>query len=436
MNASRILQRISLAAAAVAVVFCSVPKAHAQAGQLDSTFGTGGIFATTSTKASATSGAIQSDQKIVVAGFGINSSQEGADTLFRLTTSGTLDPSFGTSGVVNLEPPSGEALGFFGVKIQPDGKIVALSEIFNAIIVVRVDTNGNLDPSFGSGGFTAPLAVPIGEFNTFPSALALQPDGKIVVVAGVVNPSVIARFDTNGVLDSTFGTSGVANLAFPGPTQVALQPDGKILVTSGEPGYAGGVPSQQAGTLARYNSNGTVDTTFGSAGIASSLPSGSALLVHGDGAIVVAGGTSSKVNAPPSASNIGFGLAAYNGNGIVARKFGTNGAAITDFGSAAPQTGSFALGLQSDGDIVAAGIAGITTSGVFTSSFGLARYTTAGVLDPTFGDNGIVITTVAKGQESFVTGVVIQADQKIVVVGTSVFNLEFSNAYVARYLSQ
>lgn len=434
MHASKILWRTSLAAAAVAVVLFNVSPAHAQAGQLDPTFGTGGIFATTSTKASAASVAIQSDGRIVVAGFGINSQQQGADTLIRLTTSGTLDSTFGTAGVVNLQPPGIATLGFFGVKIQPDGKIVALAETYNGILLARLETNGNLDTSFGSGGYTATLTVAIGEFNTFPSAMTLQSEGKILVVAGQINPSVMARFDNNGVLDSTFGASGVANLAFPSPTQVAVQPNGKILVTSGQVG--GGAPSQQQGTIVRYTSNGTVDSAFGSAGIASCLPSASALLVRGNGDIVVAGGTASKVNAPPTAGDIGFGLAGYGINGNVARPFGANGAAITDFGSATPDAGSFALALQSNGDVVAAGTAGMTVSGNFVSSFALARYTSAGVLDPTFGTGGIVITTLAKGQESFVTAMAIQSDQKIVVAGTSVFNIEFSNAYVARYLSQ
>lgn len=370
----------------------------------------------------------------MVAGVGLTSNQQNlADTLFRLNTNGTLDTSFGSAGVDNLEPPGIQALGFYGAAIQSDGKVVALAETYNGVLVARVETDGSLDPSFGNGGFTATLPVAVGEFINFPSAMALQSDGKIVVVAGVVNPSVIARFDTNGVLDSTFGISGVANLAFPSPTQVAVQPNGKILVTSGQ---TAGVISQQTGTIVRYTSNGAVDTTFGSAGIASCLPSASALVVHGDGSVVVAGGTISKVNSPPAAGDIGFGLVGFSDNGNIARIFGSNGVALTDFGPSSPESASFALALQSNDDIVAAGGAGITTSGVLTSSFALARYTSAGVLDPTFGTNGIVTTTLAAGQDSFVTALAIQSDQKILAVGTSLFHIEFSNAYVARYLSQ
>jgi uncharacterized delta-60 repeat protein len=438
MNASRILQSISLVTVAVTVFFCSAPQAHAQAGQLDPTFANKGIYATSTGKSSGNAISIQSNGKIVVAGVGLTTSQppELADTLFRLNTNGTLDTSFGSAGVDNLEPPGATALGFYGVAIQSDGKIVALAETYNGVMVARVETNGTLDTSFGSGGFTATLPVAVGAYNTFPSALTMQPDGKIIVVAGQLNPSVMVRFDTNGQLDTAFGASGVANLAFPSPTQVAVQSNGKILVTSGVDGAGAPTPSQQAGTIVRYNSNGRIDKAFGSEGIASCLPSASALLLRSDGKIVVAGGTASKVNPPPAAGDIGFGLVRFNTNGNMDKTFGTKGVAITDFGATAPESASFALAVQSNGDIVAAGTAGVIASGVFTSSFGLSRYTSAGILDPTFGTGGEVITTLGSGQVSSVSALAIQSDGKIVAVGTSVFHIEFSNAYVARYLAQ
>ena len=439
MQASRILQNISLVTVALAIGLGAAPRAHAQSGQLDPTFGTGGIFATSTGKSAANAVAIQTDGKIVVAGVGLTNSQPPnlADTLFRLNTNGTLDTTFGTAGMANLVSPSNaQALGFYGEAIQSDGKIVAVAETYNGLMVARVETNGSLDTSFGSGGFTATLPVIVGGFTSFPSNMALQSDGKIVVVAGQLNPSVIARFDSDGQLDTTFGTAGVANLAFPNPTQVAVQSDGRILVTSGADGAGAPVPSQQAGTIVRYKPNGAVDPTFGSAGIAACLPSASALIVQPDGKIVVAGGTTSKLNAPPAASDTGFGLVRYNTNGTMDKTFGTKGVAISDFGAAAPDSAGFALALQSNGDIVAAGTAGIITSGVFTSSFGLARYTSVGVLDPTFGTGGEVITPLGTGGASSVSAVAIQSDGKIVSAGTSVFHIEFSNAYVARYLSQ
>jgi hypothetical protein len=111
-------------------IFCNASQAHAQAGQLDPTFGTGGIHATSTSKSTANAVPIQSDGKIVVAGGGIPNSQNLADTLFRLNSNGTLDTGLGSAGVDNIVPSqNGDfgADGFFGVAIQSDGKIVGFA---------------------------------------------------------------------------------------------------------------------------------------------------------------------------------------------------------------------------------------------------------------------------------------------------------------------
>jgi uncharacterized delta-60 repeat protein len=249
----------------------------------------------------------------------------------------------------------------------------------------------------------------------------------------------MARFTSSGKLDTTFGTGGQVNLQYGTPTQVAVQSNGKILVTSGEAGRLSkfSYPIAQAGAITRYNSNGTLDTTFGAAGLTASVASASALLLQSDGKIVVGGSITSKVNAPGIANDVGFGILRYYPNGSLDRTFGTGGVAITDFGATANDSGAFAVAIQSNGDIVAAGAAGNLSAATFTSSsFGLSRYTSSGLLDTTFGTGGITITTIATGQTSWVDAVAIQSDGKIVVAGTSTFDVDFENGYVARYLSQ
>jgi len=248
----------------------------------------------------------------------------------------------------------------------------------------------------------------------------------------------MARFTTSGQLDTSFGTGGLVNLQYGSPTQVAVQSNGKILVTSGESGkLIFPFPTAQAGAVTRYNSNGTVDKTFGAAGVAASVASASALVLQSDGKIVVAGAITSKVTAPLTYNDVGFGIVRYNSNGSLDSTFGRGGVAITDFGATATDSGAFALAVQSDGDIVAAGAAGDSSSGSFTaSSFGLSRYTSAGKLDTTFGTRGIVITTIGSGHVSWVNALAIQSDGKIVAAGISNFSIEFGNGYVARYLSQ
>jgi uncharacterized delta-60 repeat protein len=442
MHSRTISQRFSLVT--IAILVCAATQAVAQAGTLDPTFATGGIFVTnTNNRATANAVAIQSDGKIVVAGLSV-AGNAFADALIRLNIDGTLDTTFGVGGFANLTPPgngNAGAFGFFALTLQSDGKIVAAAagaEEGSGFQVAQVESNGSLDGSFGTDGFSA--VVSTGGFIFQGGAMALEPNGKIVVAAGSGNPSVMARFTRSGQLDTTFGTAGIVNLQNPSPMQMAVQSNGKILVASGEPGrlIRQPLPTAQAGTITRYNANGALDTTFGASGTAACVASASSLLLQSDGKIVVAGTLISKLNAPQTVSDIGFGIIRYNPNGSPDPSFGTGGVAITDFGVNAPNSGAFAVAIQSNGDIVAGGIAGsaLTSGSLTTSSFGLARYTSAGKLDAAFGSGGIVITNVAPTEIAWVSALAIQSDGKILAGGTSNFNFEFSNAYVARYLAQ
>src|SRR5271166_5668566 len=212
-----------LAFLAAVVVIASSTLALAQAGHLDSTFGTGGVFTTNFMQTDATMAnavAIQSDGKIVVGG-----STPGGAALARLNTNGTLDSSFGSGGIVNN---SFGALGpVMGVVIQPDGKIVALAEGFLGGSVGRFNSDGSVDTTFGNGGFAVSKSLDSGPGIL--SALALQADGKILVTGA----GLIGRYTTDGQLDPTFGSSGIAALNSSIATAMVLQSDGKILVTTG-----------------------------------------------------------------------------------------------------------------------------------------------------------------------------------------------------------
>jgi uncharacterized delta-60 repeat protein len=184
------------------------------------------------------------------------------------TLPGTLDSSFGTGGMVTT---------FFGgdgddghsIVVQIDGKLVVAGTT-NAnspqadFALARYNSNGTLDPGFGTGGKVTTT------FNDFDAvgALALQSDGKIVAAGmTVVNMApnfAVARYNSDGTLDSTFGVGGKVITAFGGPAQafgVAIQSDGKIVAA----GFAH-VNANFDFALARYNSNGTLDTTFGTGG--------------------------------------------------------------------------------------------------------------------------------------------------------------------------
>lgn len=248
-------------------------------------------------------------------------------------------------------------------------------------------------------------------------AILFQPDGKIVAVG----TSVLARFHPAGTLDTTFGAAGLVNVDF---SQLAAvrQPDGKI-VTAGQIFNAS--TSQREFALARFRSNGTLDTTFHTDGRVNTDVGGSgfawAVALQPDGKIIAAGDVFSAANG-----HTDFALARYLPNGTLDTTFSGDGRVTTDFGSGSQ---AFAVTLQPDGKTVAAGLA----FGVF----GLARYRSNGTLDTTFSDDGLVTTSFGAGDSSRVRGLVMQPnDGRLVAAGSSTLigegGLDFA---LARYES-
>ncbi len=429
---------------AIAVISSSA-VAFGQAGQLDSTFGRGGIFTTNFTQTDVTidsAVAIQSDGKIVLGG----TTPNGA-ALLRLDSDGTLDSSFGTGGIVNSD--FGLELGatVTAVVIQPNGQILAaaVGVFLNEGSVGRFNADGSLDTTFGTGGFAISSIIdsPAGGL----SLMALQSDGKILVTGG----NAIGRYTSTGQLDTTFGSGGIAPLASAAATAIALQSDGRILITTGMGGPTqlfGGAPlapQALAGSIARYNTNGSLDRTFGISGQAACVASAAAIAVQSNGRIVVAGTIDSALVI--GSNQRGFGVVRYNANGSIDTTFnpgvglGSGGGVITGFGNSFPVGAAFALAIQSNGEIVVAGEAGNGSTGLSSSSFVLARYTTTGQLDTGFGTNGTVITTLSQAPISFVSALALQSDGKIVAAGNTGSVVQeqrnfLDNFAVARYLAQ
>lgn len=225
-------------------------------------------------------------------------------------------------------------------------------------------------------------------------------------------------------------------LPFFGAGAIALQSDGKILIASVGQGFNF---SGSGGTIVRFNPNGTIDKTFGLVGQVASVTSGglfdpsgvapvSSIVFQTDGKFIVAGTLTSKLINPPGSNQTGFALVRYNPNGSIDASFGTHGAVLTTFGSN-PNAIAFALAIQSNGDIIAAGQAG--------SSLALSRYNSAGKLDITFGSGGTLSTSLGS-HASAISSLVLQSDGKIVAAG-SIFSIGGSTfqaqSVVARYLA-
>jgi uncharacterized delta-60 repeat protein len=407
------------------VLVIASQRAAAQAGKLDPTFGSGGIVTTdfgdqerSGNVASANAVAIQPDGKIVVCGGIPGSSGFPIPAVARYHSNGSLDKSFGTSGIVSA--PSLEDVPFTAIALQPDGKIIATAGGFTAF-VVRYTADGVGDSTFGTAGIVTL------SFINGPSAsgVLVQPDGKILVA-----DHYLFRFLSDGQLDTSFGNAGTARTAGYPATGLALLPSGKILVVSSALGTSG--------FISQYDSNGSLDTTFGIEGQLASPGTAVALALLETGDFVAGGSLINNAVQPfPGAVDSTFAVSRYLGAGVIDASFGTNGgtvAAVPNF----PLEATSGLGVEPSGDIVLGGTANNSSQLVFA----LVRYTANGQLDTTFGNHGIVVTEFGSSQNGpsvSANGLTIQPDGKIIVVGSYVIGVPhhgFDTAFkITRYLS-
>jgi uncharacterized delta-60 repeat protein len=275
-------------------------------------------------------------------------------------------------------------------------------------------TSGDLDPTFGAEG---KVLTDVGG-QDMAYGMAVQSDGRIVV-AGFSNMRgnydfALARYGGNGTLDPTFGSGGSvltdvsAAGSFDEARAVAIQPDGKILA-AGSADASGGSDF----AVVRYNRDGTLDRTFGTGGTALTDVSGAGRY---DAAYAVAVQADGKILAAGSADASGgsdFAVVRYNRDGTLDRTFGTGGKVVTDL---AGTDYAYAVALCGDGKILAAG----SSDAGGSSDFALARYTGDGALDSRFGRQGMVLTDVSGvGSDDEARAVAVQADGDVVAAGRS-----------------
>jgi uncharacterized delta-60 repeat protein len=351
-----------------------------------------------------------------------------------------LDQTWGDHGKV-LTDFTSRMDAAYDMAIQPDGKIVVIgitTVLDNSLIsadfgLVRYNSNGSLDTTFGNGG-----KVSTDFFVNYDKAfaLALQSDGKIVVVGSTQRPSfqidfAIARYNSNGTLDTTFGNAGKVFIDYEQmedeATGVVIQTDNKIVI-GGTARVVRGAGHTYDFALARLNTNGTLDTSFDGDGklitdMGTQFTTTEDLLrslaLYPDGRILAGGATHNRGN---------FGLVRYNTDGSLDSTFDTDGRIITDLQGDNNQDELFAMVLQPDDKIIAVGTSNFNYTE--TRNLALVRYNVNGSLDPTFGAGGIVITPNGGGSEK-ASDVALTSDGKIVVCGP------FSgwSFLVARFLS-
>jgi len=266
--------------------------------------------------------------------------------------------------------------------------------------------------------------------------LILQADGKIIAVGvsgagpySELNDFVLVRYNIGGSLDPTFGNGGKIKTHFPGVTNtgstassIALQLDGKLVVGGSYKNER--TPHQFA--LARYNANGSLDSTFGNAGkVVTFIGAGdafaTALVIQSNGRIVLAGYSETTQDHD-------FTLAGYTSNGTLDSTFGIGGLMTTDFSGGTDDI-PYAMALQSDGKLVVAGHTGDYPK----LDFALARYNVDGQPDQGFGAAGKVATDIDLSDHAY--GIALQQDGKIVLAGIALSGTRFDFT-VARYLAR
>ncbi len=270
----------------------------------------------------------------------------------------------------------------------------------------------NEAPTFSIGDGIVTTAI--GSSDDIGRCITVQPDGKILVGGqasdGTSNDFVLARYNTDGTLDTSFSGDGMVTNAIGSGNDVVrsvtVQADGKILVA----GYSSNGTNYDF-ALVRYNADGTLDTSFSGDGmVTTAIGPGDdnrySVTVQADGKILVAGYSN-------NGTNFDFALVRYNADGTLDTSFGGDGMVTTAIGSAADVGCSVAL--QADGKIL---VAGYSTQAGTEIDFALVRYNTDGTLDTSFSGDGMLTTAVGSGADNG-RSVTVQADGKILVAGTS-----------------
>jgi uncharacterized delta-60 repeat protein len=436
------------------------------AGALDPTFGNGAGYVTTAVNSGANDQAravlVQPSGNIVVAGVttvpvttttkhGTTTSTVLAFGVVTYNPDGSLDTAFGSGGIVRqIFQPGNYSPGFaipYDAALEPtgatgDAKIVLAGgdSAQNGMALMRLNANGSLDASFGSSGQVVTWFPNTAKYpSEVAKAVAVTVNGQIVA-AGESNNNgwvnwLLARYNPDGALDPTFGNGGEDTTTFSSGAHVSgivPQADGKIVLV----GMGGSVS-----VLARYNSDGSLDPTFGSGGIAATVgPAGAsdrtflgeALYPSTDptnaGKIVAVGRASFTSSSGGASQPL---VERFNPDGSLDSTFG-NGAGYVTIGSPQPSSfGARAVTVQADGKLVVVG------AGPRSPTNLVARLNADGSFDTTFGQGGLVTTAIgvylSGSGGPYFNGVALQANGEIVAAGEA--NIGGQHDFsLARYL--
>ncbi|GGJ38570.1 delta-60 repeat domain-containing protein [Deinococcus roseus] len=385
--------------------------------------------------------------KIIQVGQTFNLNMPGTGNVYdfalvRHNADGSLDTSFGTGGMVidhvsNVANASAGSDTARTIKVLPDDSILVAgiarggSSTSADFALVKYTSNGTRDLTFGSSGKVL-SSIGAGSAADQANGIAVLNDGRILLAGTTVTSTgrdfALALYSPNGVLDSTFGTGGkkvdVVSSGHDEIAAVALDANGKIVVA----GYTTVAGSTDV-VVARYNTDGTPDSTFGTAGkTVTSVVAGndraSGLVIQSDGKIVVSG------TAVNNTTDEDFVAVRYNANGTLDSTFGNAGTTTVSFGAGTGVDQSNALALQNDGKLL---LVGRTKTGVGSYDLALARLNANGTLDNTYGKDGKVITSAAPSSDT-AQAVKVLGDNKIILTGSTFIDGKANDFVLARYI--
>jgi uncharacterized delta-60 repeat protein len=414
---------------ALGLVCCS-NLAQAQAGTLDTTFGTGGTVTTSFADGVAGVGAFEQSNGDIVAVAQVDFVDNGGTGigLVRYTSSGALDTTFGTDGITNTTF-AGFTFDPFGFAVQTNGDILVAGEAISSsgrieFGLARYTSNGILETTFGTNGLVTTV---VGPRTDVPTALLLQPNGKIVMAGFEVGQEDVppgkmsmVRYNSNGSLDTTFGTGGISLV-----TDTITGPDALALLSNGNYLAVGQNGNGKTGVVVELNSKGVLQSKVTAAKVVAALSSSqggdSPTIFEPNGDYVVA---TTACTFHPQCRGTKIGVTRFLETGTVDSHF--NAASFYSFDERQTTSVAKALALQSNGQIVVGGLINLDAP----ISGGLARLDIAGALDTTFGSvDSFGICCSVTSNQTF-SGLMIQTDGKIVAIG----GLDGDLA-VARYLA-
>lgn len=407
----------AVARAATTAVEALETRALLSAGYLDATFGTAGkaLVDFGGTDDTGNSIHVLPTGQILIAGT-VKDASGGDFGIARLNADGSLDTTFGTGGITKIDFGLHEELN--ALTVDAAGRIVVVgTTTVNAPIgrgtdyaAARMLTDGTLDTSFATAGkFVHHFNYLVEQAN----AVAVDSVGRIIVAGNSNNDFGVFRLLDSGVVDTTFGFSGFGRANFAGTDvahAVALQSDGKIILAG--TGYAG---TTNDFAVARFQSNGRLDTSFNGNGKRTvnfrRFDVAYAVSIDAAGGILLAGASDSDV-----------AIARLTSSGALDINFGATGGRIIDLGGTHDRAND--MQLQADGSILLIGDAG---SGGETHEAAVVRCSATGVLDTSFGTNG-VFTADTQGDYNDATSAVFDADGRLLVLGTSSADITASNS--------